>query len=306
MTATILRNLLKPVNPDAFVLGLLVACAGCGATQSKTATEQLLISDAVDATVSQLDFSPLTDKKVYLDATYIKTLKSPLLIDSDYVISSLRQQMVGAGVLLVENRNDADLVAEARIGALGLDGHNVTYGIPSSNALSSASQALSGSPILPSLPEVSLARHEAKSGAAKIAVFAYERESRERFWQSGVAKSSSSARDTWVLGVGPWQKGSIYERTRFAGSEIDSSHLVPSNSKDHDADIRKSPAFASYLTKRIFARKDKSVSDAAGSDADSSMVVPASAEGQAKETAETINEATAGDSVGKTEIAKDS
>ncbi|MCA9131675.1 MAG: hypothetical protein KDA45_00905 [Planctomycetales bacterium] len=226
------------------------ACAlsGCGSTKSYTATDQLLMSDAVDATIAKLDFSPLAGKKVYLDTTYLKTQKSSLLIDSDYVISSIRQQMVGAAVFLVESRDEADLVAEARLGALGLDGHNVTYGIPASSALATASTAIASTPVLPILPEVSFARREAKSGAAKLAVFAYYRETREPYWQSGIAKSSSNAQDTWILGIGPWQRGTIYDRTRFAGGAVAGTDILDTGEKD----IRQSPAFQAYRRSRLF------------------------------------------------------
>ncbi len=227
---------------------------GCGNTKSYVATEQLLMSDAVDATVAKLDFRPLTGKSVYLDTTYIKTLKSPLLIDSDYVISSLRQQMVGAGVHLTETRDDAELIAEARMGALGLDGHSVTYGIPANNVLASASSVLASAPSLPTIPEISFARREAKTGAAKIAVFAYERETRERYWQSGIARSSSNAQDTWVLGAGPLQRGTIYKRTRFAGEDLVPSGFIESKRSRNkmENDFRLSKAFGDYKQSRLF------------------------------------------------------
>ena len=59
-----------------------------------------------------------------------------------------------------------------------------------------------------------------KSAAAKVSVFAYDRETREPIWQSGIAQAGSSARDTWILGVGPLQYGTIYGGTRFAGKRI--------------------------------------------------------------------------------------
>src|SRR5690606_11244813 len=155
---------------------IALALSGCGTTKTYTATEQLLLSDAVDMSVAKLDFTPLTAKRVYLDATYLKTVKSPLLIDSDYVISSLRQQMMGAGVLLVEGREEAEIIAEARMGALGMDGHDVIYGLPASNSLASASAALGGASLLPAIPEISIARREGRQGASKLAVFAYDRE----------------------------------------------------------------------------------------------------------------------------------
>ncbi|MEO8271771.1 MAG: DUF6655 family protein [Aureliella sp.] len=225
----------------------LVGLGGCGATKSYTATDQLLMSDAVDATVAKVDFGPLSGKKVYLDSTYIKTQKGPLLIDSDYVISSIRQQMVGAGVQIVENRDEAELIAEARLGALGLDGHNVIYGIPASNGFAAGS-AIAGAPVIPAIPEIAFARHEAKSGAAKVAVFAYDRVSREPYWQSGLAKSSSSSHDTWVLGIGPWQQGTIYNRTRFAGSVVNGGKALDAE----DRSIRTSAAFHAYGRSRLY------------------------------------------------------
>lgn len=253
----------------------LMIC-GCGSTKSYTATDQLLMSDAVDATVSKLDFTPLSGKKVYLDTTYLKTQKGALLIDSDYVISSLRQQMVGAAVYLVESRDEADIVAEARMGALGLDGHNVTYGIPASSALSTASTVLTNVPVLPVIPEISFARHEAKTGAAKLAVFAYHRDTREPYWQSGIAKSNSNARDTWFLGIGPWQRGTIYDRTRFAGQVVNSTDLLDTGDKD----IRKSAAFQSYRRSRLYHHP---IDDPPTKVADSGGVVSASAEDAAPE-----------------------
>ena len=234
----------------SYVVGLLwiVGLSGCGATKSYTATDQLLMSDAVDATVAKVDFGPLAGKLVYLDSTYIKMQKGALLIDSDYVISSLRQQMVGAGVQIVENRDDAELVAEARLGALGLDGHNVIYGIPASNGFSAASSTIVGAPVIPAIPEIAFARHEAKSGAAKVAVFAYDRVSREPYWQSGIAKSASSSHDTWVLGIGPWQKGTIYDRTRFAGSALNGGQPLDAE----DRSIRTSAAFQAYRRSRLY------------------------------------------------------
>ncbi len=236
-----------------FLLAVVMTVAsGCGTTKSYTATDQLLMSDAVDSTVAKLDFSPLSLKKVYLDVTYLKTQRNSLLIDSDYVISSLRQQMVSAGVFLVEGREDAEIIAEARLGALGLDGHNVTYGIPSSSALSAASTALTQTPILPTIPEVSLARREAKTGAAKLAVFAYERETREPYWQSGIATATSNARDTWVLGVGPWQRGTIYDGTRFAGSSVTAVDLLEKKSRD----IREQDALVAYHESRVYGESE--------------------------------------------------
>ena len=205
------------------VLGLgLGGASGCGTTKMQTATEQLLMSDAVDSTIAKMDFRPLSGMKTYLDTTYITGAgKAPhTFVNSDYVVSAIRQQMLAAGCLVVEVRDQADIICEARCGALGVDGHSVIYGMPANNILANASSLVAGAPALPTIPEISLAKREMNSAAAKVAVFAYDRLSREPVWQSGVSQAGSSARDTWVMGIGPIQNGSIYGGTKFAGRKL--------------------------------------------------------------------------------------
>jgi hypothetical protein len=208
-----------------YVFGLsltlaVLAVAGCGTTKGRVATEQLVASDAVDHAIMSMDFRPLSGKKVFLDTTYLKVVKTVGFVNADYVISALRQQMIAADCRLQENRDDAELIVEARVGTLGSDSNEVVYGIPASNALSSAAALVPNAPIIPQLPEISLARKEAQYGAAKLAVFAYERETRRPYWQSGTARARSTSQDVWIFGAGPFQRGTIVEGVQFAGSKL--------------------------------------------------------------------------------------
>ena len=204
------------------VFGMLMTliCCGCGTTTKRTGTEQLLISDAVDKAVDRIDFSSLGGAKVYLDSRYISSLSTNLFIDSNYVTSALRQQLTASGAMVQDDREQATVIVEPRVGALGADGHDVTYGVPQSGALSSAVSVVSGSS-LPVIPEISLGRTDAQAGVAKIVVFAYDRETREPVWQSGLAKAESTSSNTWILGAGPFQRGTIHEGVLFAGRKID-------------------------------------------------------------------------------------
>jgi len=193
---------------------------GCGATNTRTATEQLLVSDAVDHSISRIDFRVLEGNTVYLNADYIRNIKGIGFVNADYIISSLRQQVAAAGCLLQEKKEDAEFIVEARVGALGTDGHEVTLGIPQNDALSKAASLVPSAPPLPLIPEISFAKRNSQTGAAKVAVFAYHRETREAVWQSGTSIARSDSKDTWLLGAGPFQRGSIYEGTHFAGSKI--------------------------------------------------------------------------------------
>jgi hypothetical protein len=201
------------------VIALLLVIAGCGTTTKRVATEQLLMSDAVDQAIAKLDFQHIANQRVYLDTTYIKPVKSQGFVSSLYVISSLRQQLAAAGCKIQDSRNEADIIVEPRIGTLGADGHEVTFGIPKTGGITAAASALAGNPVT-ALPEISFAQTSAQSGVAKIFVFAYERQSKKPLWQSGVAKAESSSSSTWVLGAGPIQRGSIYDQTRFAGHRL--------------------------------------------------------------------------------------
>jgi len=211
-----------PRRLTSLALGVAVAITlvGCGTTRQYQATEQLVLSDAVDRSVATIDFRPLSGRKVYFDSSYIRTVKGPAFVNADYVISGLRQQIVAAGCLLQDSSDDADIIIEARMGALGADDHRVTYGLPENNPLQTAAALLPNTPTLPSLPEMALAKRESREGASKIAAFAYDRETRQPVWQSGISQATSTARDTWVLGVGPFQGGTIRQETKLAGSQL--------------------------------------------------------------------------------------
>jgi hypothetical protein len=196
------------------------ASSGCGTTKQAEATQQLLSSDAVDRSVAMIDFSPLEGQKVYFDAKYLQDYKGIGFVNSNYVVSSLRQQMFAAGCLLQEKAEDADYIVEARMGTLGNDEHNIVYGIPANNGLSAAAIAVPNSPPLPAIPEISFARRDDLMGASKIAAFAYHRETQSVVWQSGLSVARSTAKDTWVLGAGPFERGTIHDGWSFAGTRL--------------------------------------------------------------------------------------
>jgi hypothetical protein len=199
---------------------MLLALSGCGTTNQRTGTEQMLMSDAVDMSISRIDFRPLAGQRAYLDTTYIRPTPIPgmpmQLVNADYVISSLRQALFAAHCQLVDTRDEADIIIEPRLGTLGNNGHEVVYGLPQTNSLAQASATLAGAPLLPPLPELSVGRSHSQFGLAKVAVFAYDRKTREPVWQSGIEKSESTAKNTWFVGAGPFQRGSIYKGYRFA------------------------------------------------------------------------------------------
>jgi hypothetical protein len=197
------------------LLGVLVM--GCGTMRmtdtQRTATEQLLISSAVDQAVSQIDFRTLAGKPVYFDPQYLDCV-----IDRGYVISSLRQRLLAEGCILQEDRQKATYIIEARSGGVGTDHYSVLIGVPQISLPS----LTPGIPV--SIPELPLAKKSDEQGVAKIAVFAYNRLTGQRVWQSGAVEASTSAEDTWVAGLGPFRHGTLSHGMEFAGEEV---HLTP-------------------------------------------------------------------------------
>lgn len=196
----------------ALVLGLAL---GCGTTRmtdtQRTATEQLLISNAVDQAVSQLDFRVLAGKQVYFDPQYLDGS-----VDRGYVISSLRQHLLACGCILQEDRGKATYVVEARAGGIGTDRHSLLLGIPQMTMPT----FVPGLALPAQVPEIPFAKKTEQNGIAKLAVFAYNRLTGHPVWQSGVVESISTAKDLWLLGAGPFEKGTIRPGTEFAGEPL--------------------------------------------------------------------------------------
>ncbi|PHS01514.1 MAG: hypothetical protein COA78_22505 [Blastopirellula sp.] len=207
-------------------LAMLCVC-GCGTTTNRILTDQLVTSNAVDVAIARIDFRLLSGEKVFLDTQYLRTVKGIGFVNADYIVSSLRQQITAAGCLMQDTAATSDYVIEARVGALGVEGHQITYGIPASTALSSAASIFSTAPPIPTIPEISLAKRNNIIGAAKIGLYAYHRETREPVWQSGIVQTTSNARDFWILGAGPFQSGSAYNGLMFAGTKIEFPTIHP-------------------------------------------------------------------------------
>ena len=202
--------------PSPCCLVALAAAAllagGCGTTRwsdtKRTATEQLLVSDAVERAVMRIDMRPLAGMDVFLDAAFMDDVA-----DGKYLTSALRHQLLASDCRLIEKREDADVIVEARAGAVGTDRNDLLLGVPAT----SVSIAGNGT----SLPEMALAKRTDQRAVAKVSLFAYERATGRPVWQSGFQNVASHTRDRWMFGTGPFQDGDIYEdRVEFAGRQI--------------------------------------------------------------------------------------
>jgi hypothetical protein len=191
---------------------LISSLSGCGTTRwsdsSRTGTEQLLISSAIDAAVGKIDFSPMKDKRVFLITDAIEGIT-----DQKYLTMSLRHRISASGSILCDSKDKTDYIIEVRAGAVGTDRDEMLVGVPSFTVPAFPGSAFSGS-----IPEIPIVKRTKQRGVAKIAVFAYNSRTGLPVWASGNSQSESTTDNLWFAGTGPLTKGNIYEHATFAGN----------------------------------------------------------------------------------------
>jgi hypothetical protein len=197
------------------IVFFMLFMGGCGTTKwsdtTRTGTEQLLISNAIDNAIGQIDFTPIGDKHVFLKTDAISNTT-----DYKYLAMALRQQMAANGGVICDTEEDADYIVEIRVGAIGTDRDDLLVGIPALTLPSIPATNFSAGTI----PEIPFIKRTKQRGVAKIALFAYNKHTGRPLWASGNKQSESQARNLWFAGTGPLTRGTIYDETTFAGHRI--------------------------------------------------------------------------------------
>lgn len=183
-----------------------VSLTGCATTTtsntSRTGTEQLLISAAIDRAMSDVRFGDLSGFKVFIDDKYLDS------VDKGYLVGSLRHRVLEAGGILAPGADQADIVMEARSGGVGTDTQESFVGIPAIG--------IPGLPI--ELPEIKLASRATQMGTAKLGLVCYDAKTGAALGNGGESTALTHNNDTYVMGVGPFRSGSVLDqRARAAG-----------------------------------------------------------------------------------------
>ena len=190
------RTLTQPLT---LALALLAGLAsGCVNKQRMTQPaqsvgEQLLLSTAIDRTLSELDMEAigrLKGFKVYLSTTYLKAL------DQEYLIGSLRDLLFSSGALVVDDPVQAQMIVEVRSGANSLDSATVTAGIAEDQALPNP---VTGAPV--ALPELALFKKENNVSVTTVALVAYHANTRVHVFSSGTLLGGAYDRHYQILGL---------------------------------------------------------------------------------------------------------
>jgi hypothetical protein len=183
----------------------LAIWAGCATTRytdtSRTAMEQMLISNAVDQALDRVEFPQLAGQSVFIEEKYIEC------VDKAYVLGCVRHRVLAGGARLADKADNADIVLEIRSGGVGTDKVETFYGMPA--------MAVPG-PLPISLPEVKLLGRSTQSGTAKLGIVAYHAKEKKAIGSGGMALARSHDHSWTVLGMGPYFRGEVREEVTSA------------------------------------------------------------------------------------------
>jgi hypothetical protein len=181
---------------------LTLLAGGCTTAKppntARTATEQLLISNAVDQSLNRIDFTPLAGARVFVEEKYIDC------IDKGYIIGSIRHKLLQAGAMLAAKPEDAEAIMEVRSGAVGTDVTGSYVGIPGFTA--------PGMPV--GIPDIKLATRDSQNALAKIGIVVYGVKSRKELGEGGVSLARAEDTKTYFMGMGPHQTGTLQREVK--------------------------------------------------------------------------------------------
>ena len=144
---------------------LALAIAACTTQRDtvpvRSASEQLIISTAIERSVVQLKFELPAGTRVFVETAYLDGY------DNKYVTGTVRDRLLREGMRLAPDRGAADAVVELRAGAMSVDERAVLLGIPSFELpVPLAGQART--------PELALFKKADRLGVAKIAATTFD------------------------------------------------------------------------------------------------------------------------------------
>ena len=195
-----------------FIVPLLAVAvlAGCTTTRTsdtaRTGLEQLLISNAVDQTLSKTALPPVDGRKVFIEEKYIEGA-----VDKGYVVAKMRQRLLNSGAMLVDKKEDSEITMELSSGGIGTDSVSSFVGVPG--------LTVPGLPV--ELPEIRVYEKSSQYGTAKIGVVAYATGNGQLIYDAGTPLARADDSNWSVFGIGPFQEGTVRQEVLTQTGDTD-------------------------------------------------------------------------------------
>jgi hypothetical protein len=195
---------------------LIHYCGGCSTIRVtdpfQTATELFLESEATRQAVQQINVSYLRDRKVFVDSTYLSTIRENSEVLSFkqtpqpylYLIAELRARLLLGGARLVDKKEEAEVVVEPRTGGISVDHEEMLLGIASFTV---PTEVVATIPF--TTPELAILKSTKQFGYASVAIVAYWRDTGEVQSSSGPFVGRTNREDYWILGISAGTVGNI-------------------------------------------------------------------------------------------------
>lgn len=240
----------------SFVALLSAMSVGCSSLKrsdtARTGREQMLISNAVDQSLNKVDFDSFRGRAVLVEDKYLDC------VDKGYLTASIRHRIARAGGTIAPKIDDADIVLEIRSGGLGTDTADSFLGTPAI-----------AMPGMVSIPEIKLVSKTHQSATAKIGLAAYDAKTMRLLGDGGTSLSMSTDNNWHVLGVGPYQDGSIHREIKRG---------IPSTGGQPYTELPTHVAFGGQQPAPNRPRLARHVQEGAAQGKASTQATPASAE----------------------------
>ena len=189
---------MKHLTKSCAVCMCLTILSGCTSTTTtntaRAAKEQLLISNAVDRALNKVNFAPLAGQRVFVEDKYLEC------VDKPYILGSIRHRVAREGARLASKSEEADIILEPRSGVVGTDMADTFLGVPEITL-----------PGVMTLPEIRLANKEHQQGFAKLGMVVLDAKTGQVLGDGGVSLAHADDNNWYVMGMGPWQNGTIRE-----------------------------------------------------------------------------------------------
>ncbi|HEY1720944.1 MAG TPA: DUF6655 family protein [Magnetospirillaceae bacterium] len=182
------------------ILAAAIGLSGCTTVRqtdpARSATEELIISSAIDRMVDRLQISIPKGTKVFVDNSFFDAT------DAKYAQGSIRERLLQSGAFLVADRKDADMVVETRSGAQSLDDSSFLIGVPQTPLPIPLAGTLT-------IPEIALFKRERRQGVAKAALTIYNAKTGEYRSATGAQYGYSRETDWTVLLLISWSNDDV-------------------------------------------------------------------------------------------------
>ncbi len=204
----------------AVILTAAVLFAGCTSTRTtdtaRTGLEQLLISNAIDQALDKVALPTVAGRKVFVDDKYLEA------VDKGYILGSLRQKLMANGAHVVDAKEGSDMTLEIFSGGVGTDNAESYVGVPG--------LTVPGLPV--ELPEVRIYEKKSQFGTAKLGMVAYATTTGDLLYDSGSTLARANDSNWSIMGVGPFQEGSVREEVNRSTGATDFTARVANVADD--------------------------------------------------------------------------